>query len=55
MAGVCWTGREAGSINHQPMTINRDGPVHWQLHMGCGKKRGSITFIHAQVHCLKVV
>ena len=22
------------------------GPVHWQLHMGCGKKMGSITFIH---------
>ena len=24
------------------------GPVHWQLHMGCGKKMGSLTFIHAQ-------
>ena len=55
MAGGCWTGGEASGINHQPSTKVRDGPIHCQLHMGCGKKRGSITFIHAQVHCLKVV
>ena len=39
--------RQRLAAEREIMSLRRSrGPVHWQLHMGCGKKMGSITFIH---------